>query len=128
MLTQDDYQLYTGSSTALDQSDFEAMVAIAEMRLASFLCLDKFPDLTDDNKDLAMLLANFVANVLKFRGTGDGVSSKRVRNFTINFKSAEAVNAFEQIATQYPDIVAKYSQCGRGVVVEHSGRCCCGRF
>jgi hypothetical protein len=103
-------------------------VEIAEMRLASFLCLDSFPTLDDSNKDLAMLLANFIAAVLKFQGDGDAVTSKHVRNFTINFKSSSAADAFSQIAMQYDDIISKYSECGLGVKVERQRYNCCGYY
>lgn len=124
MLTLEQYTLYTGQSVSFNEADWESIVTVAEMRLASFLCLDDFPELTDENVDLAMLLANFISSVLKFRGDGGAVTSKRVRNFTINFKSSSAADAFSQIALQYGDIIAKYSQCDLGVKVESSRHCC----
>lgn len=126
MLTQEQYTLYTGLKTNYESSDWTAIVKVAEMRLASFLCLDEFPGLTDSNTDLAMLLANFIAAVLKFRGDGDTVTSKRVRNFTINFNSSSAADAFSRIATQYSDIIEKYGECDMGVVVERQRPCCYG--
>lgn len=126
MLTQEQYTLYTGQTVSYSNSDWQSIVAVAEVRLASFLCLDTFPELDSNNKDLAMLLANFIAAVLKFRGDGDTVTSKHVRNFTINFKTSSAADAFSQIATQYSDIITKYSQCDLGVKVERSHWCCCG--
>lgn len=126
MLTLEQYTLYTGLTAPYDDEDWEAIVAVAEMRLASFLCLDDFPELTDKNTDLAMLLANFIAAVLKFQGDGDAVESKHVRNFTINFKSSSAADAFSQIGSQYGDIIARYSECDIGVKVEKSRRYCCG--
>lgn len=128
MLTQEQYTLYTGLPVSYNDTDWETIVAVAEMRLASFLCLDSFPELDSGNADLAMLLANFIAAVLKFQGNGDAVESKRVRNFTINFKTSSASDAFSQIATQYADIIDKYSECKTGVVVERQKGCCCGRF
>ena len=129
-LTQEQYTLYTGQKVAYSATDWATLVAVAEMRLASFLCLDLFPELDENNKDLAMLLANFIAAVIKFQGDGDAVSSKHVRNFTINFKSSSAADAFSQIASQYADIIDKYSECGLGVRVERQGWNCCkyGRF
>lgn len=127
-LTQQDYELYTGLSVNYTNDEWDSIVAVAEMRLASFLCLDQFPELTDGNKDLAMLLANFIASVLKFMGNGDAIESKSVRNFTINFKNSSAADAFSQIAMQYDDIIGKYSKCDLGVRVERQTRCCCGRF
>lgn len=127
-MTQDQYTLYTGETVSYSSEDWSAIVAVAEMRLASFLCLDTFPTLDSNNADLAMLLANFIAAVLKFEGNGDAVQSKSVRNFTINFKSSSAADAFSQIATQYSDIIDKYSQCDLGVRVERSKRCCCGYY
>ncbi|MBR3139064.1 hypothetical protein IKG38_03610 [Candidatus Saccharibacteria bacterium] len=128
MLTLEQYTLYTGQTVSFLQSDWEAIVSIAEMRLASFLCLEEFPELTAKNKDLAMLLSNFMAAVFKFQGDGDAIESKSVRNFTINFKSNSAADAFSQIASQYQDIIDKYSQCDLGVKVERSRRYCCGNF
>lgn len=126
MLTQEQYTLYTGQTVSYSNSDWQSIVTVAEMRLASFLCLETLPKLDSSNQDLAMLLANFIAAVLKFRGDGDTVTSKHVRNFTINFKTSSAADAFSQIASQYNDIITKYSQCDMGVKVESSHWCCCG--
>lgn len=133
MLTQEQYTLYTGLNVSYSSSDWETIVSVAEVRLASFLCLEELPYEGEGDErvlpaDLALLLANFIAAVLHFQGNGDSVSSKRVRNFTINFKSSSAADAFSQIAAQYSDIIEKYSQCGLGVVVERQRGCCCGRF
>lgn len=128
MLTQAQYTLYTGLSSNYADSDWTAIVSVAEMRLASFLCLETFPELDANNMDLAVLLSNFIAAVLRFQGNGDTVESKRVRNFTINFKTSSASDAFSQIAGQYSDIIEKYSECSLGVRVERQRGCCCGRF
>lgn len=125
MLTQEQYTLYTGLTVGYKSADWAAIVTVAEMRLASFLCLDVLPELDSSNNDLAMLLANFIAAVLKFQGDGDAVESKHVRNFTINFKSSSAADAFSQIGSQYADIIAKYSKCDLGVRVERSRKHCC---
>lgn len=127
-LSKTQYTLYTGLTTALSENDFADVVSIAEMRLASFLCLEVFPDLDGTNKDLAMLLANFISAMFKFQGDGDAVTSKHVRNFTINFKSSSAADAFSQIANQYGDIIDKYSECGVGVKVERRRYDCCGWY
>lgn len=124
LLTQEQYQLYTGQCTNYDDSNWELLVNIAELRLASFLCLKEFPELNDENQDLAMLLANFMAGVFKFSGDSDTVASKTVRNFTINFKNS-ASNAFAQIYSQYRDIIEKYTQCELGISVERSRYGCC---
>lgn len=135
MLTQEQYTLYTGLASNYSDSDWKAIVTVAEMRLASFLCLEKLPGADESGEvvlpdDLALLLANFIASVLRFRGNGDAIESKSVRNFTINFKTSSATDAFSQIATQYGDIIDKYSECGMGVKVERSGchECYYGRF
>lgn len=128
MLTQEQYTLYTGLAVNYNSSDWTALVQIAEMRLASFLCLDSFPELGDTNKDLAMLIANFIAAIIKFQGDGDVATSKHVRNFTINIKSSSAADAFSQIASQYGDIIEKYSECNSAVKVERSSRPCCGYY
>ena len=126
MLTLEQYTLFTGINTPLDDEQWDTIVTVAEMRLASFLCLEELPDL-DENQDLALLLANFIAAVLKFQGASDAIESKSVRNFTINFNTSSASNAFAQIAKQYADIIDKYSQCGLGVAVERSRKSCCER-
>lgn len=135
MLTQEQYTLYTGLTVNYSDENWQSIVSVAEVRLASFLCLEELPGVEEDGElilpdDFALLLANFIAGVLKFRGDGGSVSSKRVRNFTINFKTSSATDAFSQIATQYGDIIEKYSQCGLGVKVERSGchRCYHGCF
>lgn len=125
MLTQDDYRLYTGQSVSYTEEEWQKIVKVAGLRLASFLCLDSLPELDDSNLDLAMLLANFIAAVIKFAGDGDSIQSKNVRNFTISFKSGNATNAFAQIMEQYDDIIAKYSKCDFGVAVEKARRCGC---
>lgn len=131
MLTQEQYTLYTGQTINYTDSDWRSIVSVAEVRLASFLCLEQLPGSDESGvivlpADFALLLANFIAAVLRFQGNGDVVESKHVRNFTINFKSSSAADAFSQIATQYADIIDKYSQCAIGVRVERSApRCCC---
>jgi len=127
-MTQDEYKLYTGQEApAVVQSDWETLLGVAEMRLASFLCLETLPDpLPDDLKDL---LANFMSGVFETRGKGEErVSSKSVRNFTISFQSGTAATAFEQIAYKYGDIIAKYSQCGVSLSVERDWKPCDDRF
>lgn len=127
MLTQEQYTLFTNSCLNLSDEDWAIIVGIAEMRLASLLCLEELPELTEDNQDLALLLANFICTALKFQGAPDVVESKHVRNFTINFKSS-ATNAFEQIYSQYRDIIDKYSNCGPEIRVERSRGHCCGYY
>lgn len=129
MLTQEQYTLYTGQTISYSDSDWTAIVSVAEVRLASFLCLEELPVIEEDGEqtlptDFALLLANFISAVLKFQGNGGEIASKSVRNFTINFKTSSATDAFSQIAMQYGDIIDKYSQCGLGVKVEKS---CCHR-
>lgn len=127
MLTQENYCLYTGQSVSYSDTEWSAIVGIASSRLASLLCLEELPVFTDDNQDLALLLANFICTVLKFQGASDEVESKSVRNFTINFKSS-AANAFEQIYAHYKDIIDKYSNCGLELTVERNARHCCGYY
>lgn len=124
--TTADYNLFTGQCVDYDDTQWATIVSIAKKRLASFLCLPEFPALDGDNKDLAMLLANFIAAVFKFSGDSDTIASKSVRNFTINFKSS-ATNAFSQIYSQYEDIIEMYSKCGTGLKVERSACGCCHR-
>lgn len=123
MLTQDDYKLYTGETSNLSTEDWSKMVGIANGRLASLLCLEKLPDPLPD--DLALLLANFIAAMEKFKGNPEpGVASKSVRNFTISFTSQQAANVFQQVAENYGDIIDKYSACKVGLDVEKSKGCC----
>lgn len=126
-MTQDEYALYTGQTVNYADEDWLILCNIAETRLASFLCLENFPELDENNEDLALLLANFICANLKFQGASDTIESKSVRNFTINFKNS-ATNAFEQIYSQYKDIIEKYSKCGSGISVEKSCRPCCGYY
>lgn len=127
MLTQEQYTLFTGQTNCYPDEGWESIVNIAEMRLASLLCLETFPELDETNQDLALLLASFISSAIKFQGSPDLVESKSVRNFTINFKSS-ATNVFEQIYSQYEDIIEKYSNCGTGIKVERNSRHCCGYF
>lgn len=126
-MTQDQYTLLTGQTVNCSDEDWGILLGIAEMRLASFLCLEELPELDENNQDLALLLANFLCATLKFQGAQDSIESKSVRNFTINFKSS-ATNAFEQIYSQYEDIIDKYSQCEGVIKVERNARHCCGYY
>lgn len=127
MLTQDQFSLFTKQQVCFADTDWAVIEGIAEKRLASFLCLEEFPELTDDNADLALLLANFIAATMKFAGATDLIESKKVRNFTINFKNS-ATNAFGQIYKQYEDIIDTYSTCGTEINVEKSAYHRCGGF
>lgn len=122
-----DYNLYTGQNLCYSDEQWETVLNIAEIRLASLLCLDTFPELDETNQDLALLLANFICATLKFQGAPDIINSKSVRNFTINFNNS-ATNAFEQIYHQYRDIIEKYNNCGdrTGIKVERSACHHCG--
>lgn len=126
-MTQDEYQLYTGMTVNYSTSDWTKLVSIASNRLASFLCLSNgLPTPLPD--DLKMVLANFIAGMIKHQGGAEQVESKHVRNFTINFKTTASTNAFAEIASQYGDIIEQYSNCGIGFAVEHSKGYCCGRI
>ena len=128
MLTQEQYTLFTGQTVNCSDTDWKALVNIAIGRLASLLCLEELPDTENgENQEFLLLVANFMCSALKFQGAPDIIESKSVRNFTINFKSS-ATNAFEQIYSQYEDIIEKYSKCGSGIKVERSSRCCCGYY
>lgn len=128
-LTQAEYKLFTKENVTYSEEDWLRIVTVALARLARFLCLEELPvdgsgALPDDFK---MLLANFIAGTLRFAGNGTEITSKHIRNFTINFRSSAASNAFTQISAQYPDLVAEYSQCDEGFAVEGKARYCCGR-
>ena len=124
-MTQDEYKLLTGQTLNYTNEQWATVQNIAKIRLASLLCLDTFPALSSNNQDLALLLANFISATLKFQGSYDAISSKNVRNFTINFNNS-ATNAFSQIYPEYKDIIEKYSQCGIGIKVERSACHNCG--
>lgn len=125
-MKQEDYKLWTGIAVSYDEEDWARLVSVASKRLASFLCLEALPDPMPD--DLQELLANWMAGVFKFQGGADTqIEEKRIRNFTIRFSSNSAVNAFAQIAKNYPDTLERYSQCGSSISVEKSKRHCCGR-
>jgi len=125
-MTQDEYRLYTGQEPpVMLESDWETLLGVAEMRLASFLCLEALPDPLPD--DLKIVLANFLAATFRFQGGGgEEVASKSVRNFSISFQTDTASNAWVQIQSQYGDILDKYSACGGRIDVEGSRRPCCG--
>lgn len=127
-MTQDDYRLWTNSSSKFNEDDFERIVDNASGRLASFLCLSSLP--TDEDgrlpDDLQELLANFICSTLRTRGDDQRVASKRVRNFTITFRSPEATNVFNELASGFGDVITKYSQCGMGFVAERTKGGCCG--
>lgn len=129
MLTQDEYKLYTSEASNLSSDDWEKIVSLSAVRLAGLLCLEELPTDADGDlpSDLAMLLANFICIMLAHRGRDEAVSSKRVRNFTINYGD-NATNAFAKLKDNYADIIDRYSNCGIGVYVERSTRHCCGRF
>lgn len=128
ILTQEQYTLLTGQTNNCSDESWETLVNIAEMRLASLLCLEELPDTEDGkNQDFLLLLATFLCTTLKFQGAPDTIESKSVRNFTINFKNS-ATNAFEQIYSQNRDIIEKYDNCGIGIDVEKNARHCCGYY
>lgn len=136
-MTQDEYKLWTGDDASkYTQEEWAKLLASAERRLASFLCLSELPKDEHGNlyADIEELLANFMAGVIAHQGaTSSAIESKQVRNFTINFKTEIAANAFAQIAKQYGDIIERYSNCNIGFAVERSanyncgGGCACGR-
>lgn len=123
-MTQDDYTFYTGQTAGFSDEEWSKLVAYAKMRLASFLCLETFPELTDENMELAELLAVFICYWLKYRGETEDIESKNVLHFTIKFRKG-AANAFAQLYKNYSREIEKYSDCGSGLVVEKNPRGCC---
>lgn len=129
-MTQDEYKLWTGEDASrYTDEQWTKILTVAKLRLASFLCLSELPTDTDGNlpADIEQLLANFIAEVIVHQGTAGEVESKHVRNFTIEFASTTAANAFAKISQQYGDIIERYSNCNLGFAVEGSARYCCGR-
>lgn len=120
LLSQGDYRLWTGDAVTFEDEDWCRTVRVASSRLASFLCLETLPNVLPD--DLADLLANFISAVRKRQGSDAQVESKSVRNFTIRFRTDDGANAFAQIAKNYGDVIAKYSNCGSSVDVEKNMR------
>lgn len=120
-MTQADYKLWTGlNASTYTSEEWGRLVKVAALRLASFLCLEQLPTDSDGTfyDDIQQLLANFMAGVFAHEGNPQTVESKHVRNFTINFKTEAAADAFAQIAQQYADIIAHYSNCDLGIKVE----------
>lgn len=129
-LTQANYELWTGSDASKYSTEqWTKLETVAEQRLASFLCLRELPTDEQGNlpADLEQLLANFMAGVFAHEGVSQSVESKHVRNFTINFKTEIAANAFAQIAGQYGDIIEGYSNCNLTFAVESSARYSCNK-
>lgn len=129
-MTQDEYNLWTGEDASrYTDEQWTKILTVAGLRLASFLCLSELPTDADGNlpADIEQLLANFIAEVIVHQGTTGEVESKHVRNFTIEFASTTAANAFAKISQQYGDIIERYSNCNLGFAVEGSARYCCGR-
>lgn len=131
MLTQDEYKLWTGETVNYSDSDWQKIVIGAVLRLERFLCLEELP--TDENgnlpEDFANLLANFIALSKDSQGAGSKVTSKRVRNFSINYSNdGDNLGIFARLEKNYGDIIAKYSACTSGLCVEKTARGCCGRF
>lgn len=129
-MTQDEYKLWTGEDASrYTEEQWAKILTVAKLRLASFLCLKELPTDADGNlpADIEQLLANFIAEVIVHQGTTGEVESKHVRNFTIEFASTTAANAFAKISQQYGDIIERYSNCNLGFAVEGSARYCCGR-
>lgn len=129
-MTQDEYKLWTGEDASrYTDEQWTKILTVAKLRLASFLCLSELPTDDDGNlpADIEQLLANFIAEVIVHQGNTGEVESKHVRNFTIEFASTTAANAFAKISQQYGDIIERYSNCNLGFAVEGSARYCCGR-
>lgn len=120
-MTQEEFTLFTNQTISFSNEDWAVLLAVAEERLASFLCLAALPSPMPE--DFKMLLANFMAAVLDTRGKGEGkVSSKRVRNFTISFHDSGATTAFGRVAENYGDLIEKYSECSSTLKVERDAR------
>lgn len=124
-MTQDEFKLWTGQdASSYAAAEWTKLVQVASKRLARFLCLDELPgDPMPD--DLQELLANFMAAVLSRRGGQQGVTSKSVRNFRVEFGKSNAANAFASIYPEFEDTIEAFSACGTTIKVESSARHCC---
>ena len=118
-----EYLQYTNTDRELE--DWDTILALSEMRLASLLCLEAIPTDSEGNmpEDFKLLLANFIYIMTNEMGAGsEKVASKSVRNFTISFQSTDASKPFGKLSTLYGDIIAKYSKCGVSFKVERGWR------
>lgn len=129
--TQEQYTLWTGQTDSHTSEDWQQIVKVAEIRLASFLCLQNGLPTDPDSAegympaDLQELFANFLAYMIAGQGAQSEVESKHVRNFTINFKTTAAADAFAKVAPKYQDIIEFYSNCGLGFKVEKNAQYNC---
>jgi len=122
-MTQDQFTLFTGVTVSYSDEDWETIIKIATERLALRLCMtDGWPD--DPDASLLMLLANFLAGVFKYQGAGGTVTSKSVRNFTINF-SDNADDVWVALYRNYGDLLDLYSECDSSITVESDAIHCC---
>lgn len=131
LLTQDEYQLWTGQSASqYSTTQWDKIVTNASRRLASFLCLDTLP--TDEQghlpEDLEEVLANLINAILALRGRNGDVESKSVRNFTIKYTTTATADAFASIYARFADVISWYSNCTDGLDIERPAFYCCGDF
>lgn len=106
------------------------MASLAAGRLEGLLCLNGLPKDAEGNlpSDFAMVMANFIYLMLSHRGSDSKVTSKKVRNFSINYGSDSVTGAFAKLRENYGDILDKYSQCGSTLSAECNTRLYCGRL
>lgn len=122
-MTQDDYKLWTGSTTSYTPAEWTKITTAAGARLARFLCLDQLPNPMPT--EFEELYANFIAAVLARSGSTGNVERKTVRNFTVEFREPTAADAFAAIYQQFGDVIEAYSDCGRTINVPSTRRHCC---
>lgn len=122
-MTQDDYKLWTGSTTSYTPAEWTKITTAASARLARFLCLDQLPNPMPT--EFEELYANFIAAVLARSGSTGNVERKTVRNFTVEFREPTAADAFAAIYQQFGDVIEAYSDCGRTINVPSTRRHCC---
>ena len=88
MLTQEQYTLYTGQTSNYVNSDWLSIVAVAEMRLASFLCLEELPTEGEGDEkvlpaDLALLTSSLLYYASKAMATRLNPSVSAILQLTL---------------------------------------------
>lgn len=122
-MTQDDYNLWTGSTASYTDAEWQKIQEAASSRLARFLCMQTLPNPMP--ADFAEMYANFIHATLSRHGEAGEVQRKSVRNFTVEFRQPTAADAFAAIYQNFGDTIEAYTECGATIRVESTTRHCC---
>ena len=100
--------------SSVEADNFETYLEITEMKLKDMLCLEKWPD--EMPIDLKMLIAKYFGTIQAEQNYSrdDGVTSKRVEDFSINF-STNRKNPMALFLESEAATIAKYSKCSLGI-------------